>query len=97
MGRERTGRESVQSLERALSILVVLGQRDEPVGVTWVANRLELPKSTVHRLLSTLERAGFAARSPEGRYALGTRLWELGQATGQAARPDPAPHDGTGR
>ncbi len=73
-------RESVQSLSRALSILVVLSQSEGAVGVTRLAAQLGLPKSTVHRLLATLERSGFVTRSPEGRYGLGVRLWEIGCA-----------------
>jgi DNA-binding IclR family transcriptional regulator len=72
------GRESVQSLERALSILVVLGRHEEPLGVTRLGNELQLAKSTVHRLLATLEPSGFVTRTPQGRYGLGLRLFELG-------------------
>jgi DNA-binding IclR family transcriptional regulator len=74
------GRESVQSLDRALSILVVLSKNDGPLGVTRLAGALTLAKSTVHRLLSTLERSGFVTRTREGQYGLGVRLWEMGCA-----------------
>lgn len=43
----------VQSLERAFAILDEVAQR--PAGVTAIADRVRLPKSTVARLLSTLE------------------------------------------
>jgi len=74
------GRESVQSLERALAILALLCDRDQPTGVTELAGRLQLAKSTVHRLLSTLERAGVVARTGDAAYRPGLKLWEIGCA-----------------
>lgn len=71
--------ESVQSIERALAILNRLCQ-GQPLGVTEFARELALAKSTVHRLLSTLERAGFVARTADARYRLGMKLWEAGCA-----------------
>jgi len=61
---------AVQSVERALSILVVLGKQSAPMGVTALATEIGLAKSTVHRLLTTLERASFVTRTGEGRYAI---------------------------
>ena len=74
------GRESVQSIERALAILTLLCDRDQPIGVTELAGRLRLAKSTVHRLLSTLERAGVVARTADAAYRPGLKLWEIGCA-----------------
>lgn len=73
-------RESVQSLERALGLLQVLGSAERPTGVTELARGRRLAKSTVHRLLSTLERTGFVARTEDARYRLGLKLWEMGCA-----------------
>jgi DNA-binding IclR family transcriptional regulator len=73
--------ESVQSLERALAILTLLSEQDRSVGVTEIARHLQLAKSTVHRLLSTLEGAGFVSRAADARYRLGLKLWEMGCAT----------------
>jgi DNA-binding IclR family transcriptional regulator len=42
----------VQSVERAFSVLQCLA--GGPAGVTEIAERVSLPKSTVSRLLSTL-------------------------------------------
>jgi len=74
------GRKSVQSLERALAILTLLCDREQPIGVTELAGRLRLAKSTVHRLLSTLEEAGVVARTAEAAYRPGLKLWEIGCA-----------------
>lgn len=53
---------------------------DEPVlGVSDLARRLGLGKSTVHRMLTTLLAEGFVAKTPDDRYRLGFKLYELGQ------------------
>ena len=64
----------VQSLDRALSILDVLRYSSEPLALGEIAGRSGLPKSTTHRLLSTLEVRGFVARDPTaGSYRLGLK------------------------
>jgi IclR family transcriptional regulator, acetate operon repressor len=67
----------VQSLDRALSILDVLRLSDGGLALGDVASRSGLPKSTTHRLLSTLERRGLVARDPDsGTYRLATKTFE---------------------
>lgn len=52
---------------------------DEQLGVSDIARRLGIAKSTAHRLLSTLRTRGFIEQDPEtGRYRLGLHLFELG-------------------
>lgn len=52
---------------------------DEELGVTEVAQRLDVAKSTAHRLLSTLAEGGLIEQSSAtGRYRLGLHLYELG-------------------
>ncbi|TAL08631.1 MAG: IclR family transcriptional regulator [Chloroflexota bacterium] len=66
----------VQSIERAFSVLSALA--DGPVGVTEVADRTELPKSTAARMLASLEREGAVEQVPgETRYRLGPRIATL--------------------
>jgi DNA-binding IclR family transcriptional regulator len=66
----------VQSIERAVSVLTALS--DGPIGVTDVAERAALPKSTAARLLSSLAHEGFVEQLPgETRYRLGPRLLTL--------------------
>ena len=68
----------VQVLDRALRILDVLAAEDE-LGPGEIALRLSLHKSTVHRLLSVLEKNAYVDRSPaNGKYSLGLKLIELG-------------------
>ena len=52
----------------------------EPVlGVSELARRLDLGKSTVHRILVTLRRDGFVERTPDERYRLSLKMYEIGQ------------------
>jgi DNA-binding IclR family transcriptional regulator len=66
----------VQSIERAFAVLGAL--TDGPVGVTEVADRVDLPKSTVARLLGSLVREGVVEQVPGGTsYRLGARIVTL--------------------
>lgn len=72
----------VQSIERAFAVLNAL--TDGPVGVTEVAERVDLPKSTAARMLASLAREGAVEQVPGGtRYRLGPRIETL--ATGLAS------------
>jgi DNA-binding IclR family transcriptional regulator len=66
----------VQSIERAFAVLGTLA--DGPIGVTEVAERAQLPKSTAARLLASLAREGVVEQIPgDTRYRLGGRLATL--------------------
>ena len=72
----------VQSIERAFAVLGAL--TDGPIGVTEVADRVGLPKSTAARMLASLAREGAVEQVPgETRYRLGGRIETL--ATGLVA------------
>lgn len=67
----------VQSIERAFAVLASL--TDGPLGVTEVAARSRLPKSTAARLLAALLAEGAVeAANGSGRYRLGPRILSLG-------------------
>jgi DNA-binding IclR family transcriptional regulator len=73
---------TVQSIDRAFSVLRSL--MPGPAGVTDIAERVHLPKSTVSRLLSTLEELGAVEQvSAGGDYRIGLAMLELAAA----ARP----------
>ena len=70
-------RNKVQSLDRALEILKLLGAEPE-MRVTDLARRLEVHKSTVFRLLATLQNHGLVEQNPTTeRYRLGYGLVRL--------------------
>src|SRR5437773_12225598 len=86
-------RNKVQSLDRALEILRLLGSEPE-MRVTDLARRLEVHKSTVFRLLSTLQEHGLVEQNPTTEtYRLGYGLVRLAGAVlaelylAPAARP----------
>lgn len=66
---------TVQSVERAIMILKSFSADEPELGVGELSRRLDLAKSTVFRLLSTLEASGLITQNPEtGRYRLGVEL-----------------------
>lgn len=70
-------RKTVRAVERALDILLCFLQRSS-LSLTEIAELTQLNKSTVYRLLTTLEEKGFLIRDPETeKYRLGFRIWEL--------------------
>lgn len=72
---------TVQSIERALKIIEELAEERDGLGVTELSRRLDLHKSTVHRLLSTLVIFGYVEQNPyTERYRLGMKLLYLGES-----------------
>jgi IclR family acetate operon transcriptional repressor len=70
---------SVQSIDRAFQVLKALAV--EPSGITDLAQRVGLPKSTVARMLSSLEEQGAVTRGPDGNlFSIGMGLVELAGA-----------------
>ena len=65
-----------QTLMRGLDVIEAVGER--PVGLAELAAKLELTKSTAHRLASALVDRGYLAHTPREGYRLGPRLLALG-------------------
>lgn len=77
--RKSTGGSSIHAVERAIAILRTFSPEAPSLGVSDLARRVGLHKSTVHRLLATLERQGFVVQDAAGgQYRLGLQLLELG-------------------
>jgi DNA-binding IclR family transcriptional regulator len=70
--------ESLATVEKAIDLLFHLHREAVPRGVTAVGRALDLPKSTAHRLLSTLTRRGLLERDARGQYGPGIGLVALG-------------------
>jgi DNA-binding IclR family transcriptional regulator len=68
----------LQSLDRAVAVLEMLGESETALSLAEVCQRLRLHKSTAHRSLMVLERSALIERTPENRYRLGLKLYELG-------------------
>lgn len=68
---------TVRSVERALDILLCFAQHAE-LSLTEIATLVGLNKSTVYRLLQSIEKKGFLIRDPKTeKYRLGYRIWDL--------------------
>ena len=68
-------------MRNAARLLKVFRSRETDLGVSELARRLGLGKSTVHRLLTTLASEGLIEQNPRtGGYRLGLMMFELGQA-----------------
>lgn len=71
-------RGSLQTVDRALSILLSFATRRTDWGVMELAREFDLDKSTAQRLLSTLAARGFLHADPTTRrYRLGPALWRI--------------------
>ena len=80
----RTGQPAVRhvaAVERALAVLDALADGAPELGTNEIARRTGINASTVSRLLATLVNAGMVEHVPSsGRYRLGLRLLQLGNA-----------------
>jgi len=75
-------RYGAPSVKKAFEILGVLSTSKEGLGVSEIARGLNMAKSTVHGMTSTLEELGAVMRNPQTkRYRLGLTLFELGRLT----------------
>jgi IclR family transcriptional regulator, KDG regulon repressor len=75
---------SVQSVDRALTILDILKENSRGYGVTELSNRLDVSKSTIHRLLMSLLKKGWVRQDKETeKYLLGLKLIEFGQTVSE--------------
>ncbi|WP_214699735.1 MULTISPECIES: IclR family transcriptional regulator [unclassified Exiguobacterium] len=66
---------NVQSLERALTILNKLSEYPEGLKISQLTEHLDLSKSTIHRLLTTLSSMNYITKNPEtSQYKLGMQI-----------------------
>ena len=71
-------RSTIQSLDRGLQLMEILSQSDTPMGLPELAEILDVDRSTVHRLLSTLLQRGYVTQDPENkRYTVGYKVISL--------------------
>ena len=71
----------LSTVRNAARLLKVFRSREADLGVSELARRLGLGKSTVHRMLTTLVAEGLIEQDPRtGGYRLGIVMFELGQA-----------------
>jgi DNA-binding IclR family transcriptional regulator len=69
---------SVQSVDRILTILELVGRSTEPVPLARLTQQLGVNASSAFRLANTLKRRGFLANPSGGKsYVLGPSMWRL--------------------
>jgi len=71
-------KDSLQSVERAVSVLDCFGPDAPSLGASEIARRLGLGKTVVFRIAQTLVAAGFLEREPDGKYRIGLHAFEVG-------------------
>jgi IclR family KDG regulon transcriptional repressor len=72
-------RALIGSVRNAAQVLRAFSQADQELGVTELAGRLGMGKSTTHRLVATLAAERLLEQNPKtGKYRLGLALYELG-------------------
>ncbi len=74
------GSGGVASVERALTIMEVFASSSAPLTLAEIARATGFYKSTVSRLLVSLETKGYVVRQHDGRYRVGAMAFRLGFA-----------------
>lgn len=70
--------ESIRAVERALDVLLCFTSQSPELSMTQISEKVGINKSTVHRLLATLEGKRFVERDPlSGIYRPGIRLLQM--------------------
>ncbi len=75
------GAGGVQSLERAFGILETMADAGGIIGLSQLAEKVNLPLATIHRLVRTLVDLGYVRQEPSRQYSLGPRLMRLADAS----------------
>jgi DNA-binding IclR family transcriptional regulator len=74
--------EPIRAVNRALDILLCFTKQTPRLSMTQIAEQVGMNKSTVHRLLGTLEKRKLVQRDPEtGLYQLGIRVLQMAYLT----------------
>ncbi len=73
------GRQSVKSLFKMLDVLECFSAATPDLSVLQIAQKTDLPRTTVHRLVDSLRAAGFLEQeASRSSYRLGLKLFQLG-------------------
>lgn len=74
---EEKDHNSIQVIDRTLDIIELLSTEQKDMGLTEISKRVELHKTTVYRILSTLLSRGYVERGSEKTYKMGAKLMEI--------------------
>lgn len=71
--------DQLSTVAKTLRVLEAFSYAEPILGVSELARKLDMGKSSVHRALSTLLEHGYVSKTADDRYRLGLKLHELGQ------------------
>ena len=66
-------------LERGMEVLSCFDAQHSALTLTEISQLTQLPLSTCHRIIATLEQGGFVSRGSDKKYRVGTKLWTIAQ------------------
>ena len=73
----------VPAIDKCFSILDLLAYSNHPLGISEIAKRLALNKSTVFHIIYTLTDLAVLEKNPNGKFRLGTRIYTLRNIAGR--------------
>lgn len=80
MPRRQKESYSIQSVDNALDLLEALCEGEDEVRISQLSERLGMNKTSIFRLLATLENRGYVEKQEKsGKYKLGLSAYEMGQ------------------
>jgi DNA-binding IclR family transcriptional regulator len=74
---EAGGKHQIPVIDRMMELLDTLANRSAGASITELVAALEIPRTTVYRILNTLQAHNVVRRSPTGSFTLGPRLLAL--------------------
>ena len=77
-GAAATGSTGYSTVRKAMAVISAFSYGEPVLGVSELSRRLGMGKSTVHRILTTLQGGGFVERTPDERYRLSIKMYEIG-------------------
>lgn len=80
MDANQSSENGVAAVDRAIAILQAMSREASPMALADLARTTGLYKSTVLRLIASLEKASFVVRRADGNYVLGPYAYQLGRA-----------------
>lgn len=83
---------SVQSIERAFTLLEIMAERGGVMGLSQLATASGLPLPTIYRLVRTLVDLGYVRQEPSRQYVLAPRLIRLGESSSRMLSRWARPH-----
>jgi IclR family transcriptional regulator, KDG regulon repressor len=89
--------DQLSTVVKTLRVLEAFSYAQPVLGVSELARKLDMGKSSVHRALATLHEHGYVVKTADDRYRLGLKLHEMGQLVVSGLRLHEVAHDSLDR